>query len=317
MLKKIRLRNFRTHKDSLLKFVPGVNGIIGISSSGKTNILRALKLLAKNRPLGDGVIRRGAKKKEAIIETEWSGVGAIKMVKGKDSYYQINDKKPYRKIGTSVPDKVTEALFLSDLNVLGQYDGPFLIFSSPGDISKAINDSTGAGEFDAWISNVNNRLKSIKFNLKDSEFRVEKYRVEREKLRGVKELEKEMAELIRVSKKRRQLEDTFETVTEIYNRLIGYKNKVKLHRKIMRLQRKVDTIKKIREEMQVFEEVIDLHDELEQKQKQLKLLVDRHNNELVKEYAKVLIKERSCPTCKSPIKQSTIKRLKSEVSINV
>ena len=315
MLKKIKLTNFRTHKKSELGFGSGVNGIIGISSSGKTNILRALKLLAKNRPIGDGVISRFAQNKEAIIETEWSGVGKIKMVQGKDSYYQINDQKPFRKIGTSVPDAVTDALFLSDLNVLAQYDGPFLIFSSPGEISKAINDATGAGEFDTWISNINNRIKDINFNLKDSEFRIAKYRVEREKLHEVPKLESDMQHLIQIHKRHKQLKNDFETITEIYNRLLGFRKKVQLHKQIIRLHRKLNEIKKIRNEMLKFEEIIDLHDELTQKKEELKALIKQHNTKLIKEYSKVLVKNRSCPTCKSPIKQSTITRLKNEVRL--
>lgn len=317
MLKKIKLRNFRTHKSSDLEFCSGVNGIIGISSSGKTNILRALKMLAKNRPIGDGVIFRDAKTKEALIETEWSDVGTIKMVKASDSkksYYQINDDEPFRKMGTTVPEQVTDALFLSDLNVLGQYDGPFLIFSSPGDISKAINDSTGAGEFDVWISNINNRIKTIKFALKDADFRIEKYRVEKEKLQGFARLKKQLKELKKVAKKRDEAEFKFERVSEIYNRLIGFKSKLAMHERIIRLQRRVNRIKKIREEMEVLEEGIDLYEDWQVKQKALDELMERHDG-LVKKYSKLLVKERTCPTCKSPIKQSTIKRLKDAVRL--
>lgn len=314
MLKRIRLKNFRTHKDSELTFCPGVNGIIGISSTGKTNILRALKLLAKNRPIGDGVIYRSAKKKEALIETEWSDVGIIRMVKSKDSYYQINDDEKFRKFGTKVPEQITDALFLSDLNVLGQYDGPFLIFSSPGDISKAINDATGAGEFDTWINNINNRIKTIKFALKDADFRIEKYRVEKEKLKGFARLKRHLKELKKISAKKEKAEFDFERITEIYNRLIGFKSKLAMHEKIIRLQRRVNKIKKLREEMEALEEGVDLYEEWQQKIDSLKALLERHE-EFVEKYSKLLAKRRSCPTCKSPIKQSTIKRLKDAVRI--
>lgn len=319
MLKRIRLKNFRTHKDSELKFCSGVNGIIGISSSGKTNILRALKLLAKNRPLGDGVIRRGVKEKEALVETEWNDVGVIRMVKAKDSkktYYQINDDEPFRKVSTNVPEQVTEALFLSDLNVLGQYDGPFLIFSGPGEISKAINDSTGAGEFDMWLSNINNRIKTVKYALKDADYRTEKYKVEIEKLRGLAKLSKEIKQLKKVAKQKEQVEFNFERISEIYNRLIGFRSKLRVHKRIIQLERRVKKIKRLRNEMDELGEGIDLYEDWQEKANAIDALAERHDS-LVDKYKKLLIKNRSCPTCKSPIKQSTIKRLENAVRLPV
>ena len=320
MLRKIRLKNFRTHRNSTLRFGPGVNGIIGPGTHGKTNILRAIKMLAKNRPLGTGVISRFAKKgSPAIIETDWTGVGTIKMCKhpeSKKSYYQINDQEPFRKFGHEVPDQITDALFLSDLNVLAQYDGPFLIFSSPGDISKAINNSTGSGEFDVWVSNTTSRVKKIKHGLGDAEYRVEQYRLEKEKLRGLGRVKRLIREVKFFNEKRVALEEDVEEISEIYNRWLGYQKKVRFHKKIMRLQRNVDRIKKILEQIKSYDDEIGLIDDYLSKKIQIKELVKMHKGN-VRKYAKLLAKERSCPTCKSPIKQSTIRRLKQEVKLPI
>ena len=315
MLRKLKLKNFRTHKKTRLKFCSGINGIIGISSSGKTNILRAIKLLHTNRPLGNGVINRNAKTKEAVIESDWTGVGTIKMVKGKDSYYQINKQKPFRKIGTNVPQPVSDALFLSDLNVLAQYDGPFLIFSGPGEISKAINESTGSGEFDIWISNINNRIKDVKFAAKDAGYRVEKYRLEKEKLRGIESVAREVKKLSKLSKHLKELRYDCDEITELYNRLIGFQSKVVMHKKIISLEKYLKRAKKLREQIEVLEVDVDLADDLVNRKMAMEELVKRHND-LVERYSKVLKKERKCPTCFSPIKQSTIKRLNNAIRLD-
>ncbi len=46
MIKDLRLQNFRTYKDELLEFEPGVNIIVGPNASGKTNLLEALLVIA-------------------------------------------------------------------------------------------------------------------------------------------------------------------------------------------------------------------------------------------------------------------------------
>lgn len=315
MLKQIKLKNFRTHKKTKLNFCSGVNGIIGISSSGKTNILRAIKLIFTNRPLGDGMISRFSVNKEAVISTKWSDVGTIKMVKGKDSYYQINNDKPFRKIGTSVPDKIKEALFLSDINFYGQFEGPFLIFSGPGEISRYINKATGAENFDIWTSNVNHRIKNLDFSLKDSDFRIEKYRIEKKKLAGVEKLDVLVRELKRVSKKIKNLQADYDEISELYSKFSGFESKLRMHKKILRFEKTLKKIASIREKIEFLEEDIDLVDDLLNLKKTKHELVKRHK-ELMKQYISCLMTDRKCPTCYSPIKQSTIKRLKNEIHLD-
>ena len=52
MISGLLLKNFQSHKKTILHFHPGVNAIIGKSNSGKTAILRALYWIIYNRPSG-------------------------------------------------------------------------------------------------------------------------------------------------------------------------------------------------------------------------------------------------------------------------
>src|SRR5665647_764854 len=61
MIKSLEIHNVQSHKDTFLEFDPGVNVIIGSSDSGKTAILRAIKKVVFNRPLGDSFISNWAK----------------------------------------------------------------------------------------------------------------------------------------------------------------------------------------------------------------------------------------------------------------
>jgi exonuclease SbcC len=319
MLRKIRLRNFRTHKDSELRFCSGVNGIIGVGTSGKTNILRALKLVFTNRPLGTGVISRFVMKiaQKTTVDTWWSDIGKITYVKMGDpkySYYKVNDEDPYRKFGQNTPEPIVNAINLSDINFANQFDGPYLIFSGPGEISKTINAITGADEFDKWISEVTDRIKRIKFKLKDSDYRIEKYSIDRDKLDGLSRVKNWVDKASAASKKLQDTKDEFDDVTDLYNTLIGLKAKADLHRRIAGLGKYVKSLKRVRKKMDSYDDVIELSETLIQKRKIYKEALKRHRK-LVKNFTRKLIEERRCPTCLSPIKQSTIQRLKNEIRI--
>ena len=70
MLKKIKLKNFMSHKDSELELCAGVNVLTGPNNSGKSAIVTALQLLTE-LPTREGtyMIRHGEKEAEVTVET--------------------------------------------------------------------------------------------------------------------------------------------------------------------------------------------------------------------------------------------------------
>ena len=54
MIKKIHLQNFFSFQDEEIKLDPNENILIGINGSGKTNLLKGLKIL-QSAVSGDGI----------------------------------------------------------------------------------------------------------------------------------------------------------------------------------------------------------------------------------------------------------------------
>ena len=54
-LRKIRIKNYTSHKDSVIEFDPYITSIVGLSEQGKTNIFHALRTVcfAENWPVSD------------------------------------------------------------------------------------------------------------------------------------------------------------------------------------------------------------------------------------------------------------------------
>ena len=163
ILKYIRGKNFQSHKEVLVEFVPGVNVILGSSNVGKTALLRLLKLIWKNRPLGfryhSHFAGKGARTEAEVAFTDSKGVEYSKGKTGM-AEYRIDGGEPFSGLGKGVPDKVAEVLNLTDTNIQEQLEEPFLITSTAGDVAKAINKITRLDRVDAWMSKLTTKVNS-------------------------------------------------------------------------------------------------------------------------------------------------------------
>lgn len=165
MLKLAEINNFRTHKYTKLEFVNGINCIVGNPDSGKTNIIRFINWLLKNRPLG--IKFHSDFTKDITSGNIVFDNGKISLSKDKKSEYRINDGEPLKAIGTGdVPDEVSQLANMTDLNIQRQLDKPFLICESPTEVAKIFNRITKLEKVDTSISllttDINSENKKIK-----------------------------------------------------------------------------------------------------------------------------------------------------------
>lgn len=189
-LKRIILRNFKSHAKSILNLHPCINVIYGDPQAGKSNILRALELLMYNRPRGGHFLPNFIEKGEtevAIIDSDMKKVGikvqshrTKKGAKKRDStYYYIEDLTnktlwDATGVGSAVPAEITKAINLTEINLQFQKDAPFLATKSGSKISKTINRITGLDIGDAVIKSLNKSyneqnavVKALKADLKE------------------------------------------------------------------------------------------------------------------------------------------------------
>lgn len=67
-IKRIRIENFQSHKDTELSFSDGLNVIVGPSDQGKSAIIRAIKWVLYNEPRGTDFIRQGTNSARVTLE---------------------------------------------------------------------------------------------------------------------------------------------------------------------------------------------------------------------------------------------------------
>jgi exonuclease SbcC len=157
MINKIRLINFQSHFDTELEFHPGFNLIVGASDQGKSSILRALEWVRTNRPKGSNFVQTGQKNTQVTVYK-----GNNEIVRQRDlrtnGEYRVNGDV-YSSMGTDVPDAVTNALNLRDINIQLQLDGHFLILDSPGKAAVYLNSVTKLDTVTNGLTNLRSRKR--------------------------------------------------------------------------------------------------------------------------------------------------------------
>jgi hypothetical protein len=154
--------------------VSGINAIIGLPDSGKTNVIRSIAWCLTNRPLGFKFHSDFTDDPTSVSIKFDDQQNAITLAKTKTkSSYRFGDEE-LKAIGADVPDVVQRAANMSELNIQKQLDKPYLICDSPGEVAKTFNRITRLEKPDQAVSflttdinSENKRLKQIRMH-KDS-----------------------------------------------------------------------------------------------------------------------------------------------------
>lgn len=139
MISNVEIRNFQSLHHVELELAP-LTVIVGKSSSGKSAVTRAIRMLTSNRR-GTDFITHGQKSSTVKAVTD---KGTVTLQRGKgtndNSYTVIPHDDPsqqvtYKKLGGDVPEEVSQFIGIPSkdpINYAGQFDKPYLIADSSG-----------------------------------------------------------------------------------------------------------------------------------------------------------------------------------------
>lgn len=114
--------------------------IQGPSSSGKSGLIRALRLLVSNAR-GTTYISRG--QKTTVVSVTVAGT-TVQVARGAINRYQVGDQE-YTKVGSDVPEAVTKVLRMAPVNPVnfaGQFDRPYLLDETSGAVARTLGELT-------------------------------------------------------------------------------------------------------------------------------------------------------------------------------
>jgi DNA repair protein SbcC/Rad50 len=204
MIKKLDVENFRSHGKTTLEFVKGINCIIGLPDSGKTNLIRAINWLLINRPLGfrfHSDFTDDPTKVAIQLENEDGSTDDISLIKSKKSAQYVLNKNPLKAIGSDVPDEISLVTQITDLNLQRQLDKPFLICSSSGEVAKTFNRVTKLEKPDIAISMLTTDINTENKTLKNLKERRDRTQEDIDKLGDVNGMKSSLEEMLTVNDK--------------------------------------------------------------------------------------------------------------------
>lgn len=167
MLTELAIENFQSLRNVKLR-LGSFTVVTGATGSGKTAVLRAVNLLAFNAR-GSSFVTQGSPscRVGARSESEHWTVGIERHAKtsAKDSYRLLHAKngatggslESFAKLGGAVPEKVATTLALSELNFAAQFDRPFLLDASGGEVARTLGALTGVSLLFAAAREANRR----------------------------------------------------------------------------------------------------------------------------------------------------------------
>ena len=151
MFEELQVRNFRRNKKRNIS-LGQITTIRGATGKGKSSLVGAFKWACFNRPSGDSFIN-------------WdSDFAAVRLVFDRDqtvirrksssnNTYKLNGEV-FKAFGTNVPDPVSAALNVSDINFRLQAAGHFWFSETAGEVSRQLNDIVNLSVIDGALAHL-------------------------------------------------------------------------------------------------------------------------------------------------------------------
>lgn len=169
MITHARVQNFQSLREVDLDLGP-FTCIVGPSNSGKSALLRALRALALNVS-SPSIVTHGAK--TATVEATLADEVRIELERGKAvSTYTVGEvgnpdgDAVYPKSNKGVPDLITQALKLGELNFAFQFDRPYLLADPPSKAAQALGELTNVTVIYDAVREANRRRLEVSSRLK-------------------------------------------------------------------------------------------------------------------------------------------------------
>ena len=248
-IKKINIKYFQTHEDTVLDFADGITVLVGKTDSGKTAIIRSLKLITKNKPRGNGFISAFApkdKKNKPTTKITLTLDDDTEIIRtkseNKNEYIIKNSEKEeaYNNFGINIPPEIEETIGSTsvkidqdtylEVNISEQLSQPFLLFESPTVKTKLIDKIARINVLNRAIKNTKTQVQEIKVNQKKL---IEELEDKKETLTTFSNLDKEKEHLLKIKELFNKIKEK-QKLLEIYKK--NYENFIEIESSINKCQ---------------------------------------------------------------------------------
>lgn len=305
MIEELKITNFQSHKNTHIKFSPGVNVIVGPSDSGKTTMMRALIWIIRNKPSGDS-FKSTWENKGTEVSTKLKDVW-ISRKRGKKNCYTIEEKGSttnLKAMGQAVPQEVEQLFNISDLNLQSQFDKPFLLDSSSGEVARYLNSVINLDTIHNSLNSIGKTIRKENWQITLEEETLQKKEEELLEYEWLDEADKRLAKvekLVDINKKDRlnfvKLQDTTFVLLKHEKQLQATTPILKAEKKVNLLIEKNKQVKNIENKYEALSELVS---EIKKVQEEINATLETVKQKK-EEYNKLM--PDVCPLCEQEIKK--------------
>lgn len=240
MINQIQIKNFQSHKDTILTFSPGVNVITGSSDHGKSAIIKALRWLIWNKPSGDDFRSHWGGDTEVTAKLE-DGVVVSRIKKGSENLYKV-DNLSFTAFGASVPEEVEKILNLTDINLQQQLNLPFLLTETPGNVAKHFNRVAKIDKINKTEKKINSEISQINLTIGKHEDDIQKYELELKELPNLEKIEIKLEILEKMERKRNTLSKNISDLRVLIRHIDIVDSEIIEDSKLLTFEKKIDQL---------------------------------------------------------------------------
>ena len=237
-MQRIQINNFQSHKNTNIDLHPGVNVIVGSSDSGKTAIIRALRWVMWNRPLGNAFRSSWGGDTSVTLDL---GNRVIERSKGKKDRYRI-DNEQHTAFGSEVPKEVSEALNLNEINLQSQLDSPFLVSNNPGEVARHFNRIANIDTIDSSLKNIESWIRDINHHTRYNEKEIDRLQDDLEKYRYLEKMEVDVESLEKKEKQTQETRRKKKQISEIISELKDIDNEIGSYTKLTKASKPISHV---------------------------------------------------------------------------
>ncbi len=228
MLEKIQIQNVGTNEKLNIELSPEVTTLIGKSFIGKSWILRALRLVALNKPAGTSFISWDTDKAKIRLAVDGKRIIRIRS-KNTNTYRLSGKEKPYKAFGNSVPKDIAEVINLSNINFQAQHSTkenriPFWFCETAGEVSRQLNSIINLELIDSTLFNIASELRKTDLTIKITEKALTKAVQEKKDLLYIEDLNKDLENVENLQKQYERDVQKRSTINEKIRLVIRHRN---------------------------------------------------------------------------------------------
>lgn len=263
MISKLRIRNYQSHRDSTLEFSPGVNVIIGETDHGKSSVIRALRWLIWNKPVGEAF--RSWWGGDTIVDLDLD-VGQVSRLRAdKFNGYVLEMHDEFEAIKTDVPEEIKQLLNMDETNLQRQLDRHFLLCDSPGEVAQHFNKVARLDKIDTGGQNVQKWIREITQDITYKEKEIERLTEQQKQFEHLEKFEADVEVLEGLETRRNKLARDHERLSTLVGRAKTVQQLIDEERSVLIIEPQLNTLL----------EQISRRDEMKDKLNQLSNIVEK------------------------------------------